>query len=218
MPKIDEALSRGEELRPELRSHVVEIRGNLVVKHPLYFCLSVTRELSRRNSWANGEFREKQQRLAEAQGKDDWVGAIWCHEGPYRVRAMLQYQENLTDKQYWQTLRKLWMDSENIWQNRNQWVRLLRSNRAGKSTLMTRKELAKLNSLPDKITVWRGCTKRNKDGVSWTLSEDKANFFAYRFGKTGQEFVRKRVVRKQDVLAYFADRKEFEVLIVRGLK
>jgi hypothetical protein len=61
---------------------------------------------------------------------------------------------------------------------------------------MAQEELAKLNSLPGNVTVWRGYTERNKYGVSWTLSEDVAKFVANRFRRSHHEgMVRKRAVR-----------------------
>jgi hypothetical protein len=113
MEDLDEVLNRSEKLLPELRSYVFDVDRDRMVGHPLLHGMSVTRRPSPLNSRANAQFVQKQQMLAEAQAKNDYVHCIWLHERPYRLSAMLQYQDELTDDQ-WQTLRDLWVESENI--------------------------------------------------------------------------------------------------------
>lgn len=48
--------------------------------------------------------------------------------------------------------------------------------------------------------------------MSWTLSFERAKWFAERFGSNTQ-IVYKAFVQKQDILAYFADRGEDEVVV-----
>ena len=90
--------------------------------------------------------------------------------------------------------------------------------KADKQYLMDKEDLEVFNSLPDKVTIYRGV--RDKAGVyelSWTLSLEKARWFANRFSSLGYVF--KTVVNKADILCYISCRGEQEVVIdARQLK
>jgi hypothetical protein len=81
--------------------------------------------------------------------------------------------------------------------------------------MMDEEELEFFKNLPDEITIYRGYRKRkNKKGLSWTLSKERAEWFSRRFARTDSEAaVVKRVVKKSQVLAYFNGRKEDEILL-----
>lgn len=87
--------------------------------------------------------------------------------------------------------------------------------------LMTKKELAYLDRLPDKVHIYRGMTvkesKKKSQGYSWTLKKKIAEFFAYEYRRnfsTANEskIVIEKIIDKKDILAVFLGRKEFEVI------
>ena len=51
-------------------------------------------------------------------------------------------------------------------------------------------------------------------GISWTLSKEKAQFFATRFGRKG--IVDEQFVNRADVACFIPDRKEQEVIYFAG--
>lgn len=66
------------------------------------------------------------------------------------------------------------------------------------------------------LVVYRGVgLDRVKNGLSWTTSLQKAEWFAHRFDVYGKQgYVQKLVVRdKKNILAYFSTRSEEEVVI-----
>jgi len=78
-------------------------------------------------------------------------------------------------------------------------------------------------SLPDTITVYRGVIGTAEDsylGLSWSLNQETAEWFAKRFGHRG--YVYEGQIDKKYVYAYFSGRNESEVVIrpkyLRGLK
>ncbi len=94
----------------------------------------------------------------------------------------------------------------------NQMVGLFK--KADKSILMDEDELEAFNSLDDKLTVYRGVTQYNANKIrvlSWTLDRDTAEWFAHRFGENGKVY--EAVIDKEHILAYFASRKESEVIV-----
>lgn len=84
--------------------------------------------------------------------------------------------------------------------------------KANKQYLMDEEELGVLASLPDQVTVYRGVRdKKYINEMSWTLSQDKATWFAERFDKIGYQY--KCSIRKEDILCYTNNRGEQEVIV-----
>lgn len=81
--------------------------------------------------------------------------------------------------------------------------------------LMSENELEVFNGLPDEVTIYRGVTSNNLDGVealSWSLSPEKAEWFATRFSSIKGR-VYSATISKNDIFAYFGLRGEQEVIV-----
>ena len=89
---------------------------------------------------------------------------------------------------------------------------------------MTPKEHAALGPLPNQFPIYRGFLGKRGNGMSWTLDESKAEWFAHRFaiGESKQPRLAKGIVAKKHVLAYFEGRNEKEIVVdpanVRSVK
>lgn len=90
---------------------------------------------------------------------------------------------------------------------------------ADKDKLMDEGELHKYNALPDTVTVYLGCrTAGVAKGMSWTLSEDKARWFADRCallssGAGQGAMVYRAQIKKEDIVGYLDGRGEREVIV-----
>lgn len=85
---------------------------------------------------------------------------------------------------------------------------------ADKTILMDEYELEKYNALPDTFQVYRGVASDTyRKGLSWTLSYETAEFFATRFEFNDTPVIYSFTISKKDVLAYFGDRNEAEIII-----
>ena len=94
---------------------------------------------------------------------------------------------------------------------------------ADPEVLMNPDDYAVYQSLPDTITVYRGVIGMAEDsylGLSWSLNQETAEWFAKRFGHRG--YVYEGQIDKKYVYAYFSGRNESEVVMrpkyLRGLK
>jgi hypothetical protein len=68
-----------------------------------------------------------------------------------------------------------------------------------------------LRSLPEEVTIYRGCQEGlNENGLSWTLDKSKAEFFANRFGKKG--IILERKIPKSEIVALLTVRGETEII------
>lgn len=86
---------------------------------------------------------------------------------------------------------------------------------AAKTSKQKEKTMQKLAGLPDKITVYRGAGDKSTplgQAFSWTLDINVANFFATRLSEK-HAAIYTGTVKKADVLEYFDNNSEQEVLV-----
>lgn len=82
---------------------------------------------------------------------------------------------------------------------------------ADKDVLMNSDDLAVYKSLPETVTIYRGCqSSKSVRGLSWSLNQKIAEFFKNRFG-AGHIYSAK--INKLDILAYINTRKEEEIIV-----
>lgn len=84
--------------------------------------------------------------------------------------------------------------------------------------MMTADEQAAYDALPEVITIFRGCYKHNKWGLSWTLDKGVAERFPAlnRYQQPGQQALLVTAqAKKSEVIAVKLDREEFEIITHR---
>lgn len=84
--------------------------------------------------------------------------------------------------------------------------------KADRSFLMEIEDRKVWNSLPDKVIVYRGVNGQGRvKSLSWSLSEEKARWFANRWHGNGKVYT--ATIAKADIFAYFSNRGEDEVVL-----
>lgn len=212
-------MTKEEKLVPELLPYVTSSTlGFPVLHHPLMIEIMVNVERAAMINYRFKVISEEVQGLWERGDLRRWV---FRHERPYRLDAFLIFMKSkpkaakVSDRVYWECLKDIWVDSENIFQHKKDWRRLLRSKRPGKGHLMGRLDKERLSELAEHVRVFRGTSdKGDVKGLSWTLSEEKARWFANRFAKSNKYLVHGEV-KKSDIDAVFLDRNEDEVVSSR---
>jgi hypothetical protein len=212
MTQINETLQRllaetNEPLHPDLVPYL-ELDGAIgpQLRHPLVYQVPLFS-----NGSANAYYLQKKKDLEKAIAEKKFNQFIYLHERPYRLQAFISIAKDLPDTKYWSILSGIWTDTENQWQNLEQWKELLSANRYDRHYLMDESEIELLNSLPELVTIYRGCVKGlNEDGLSWTLDKGKAEFFANRFSKEG--IILERDIPKSEIIAVLTGRGESEVI------
>ena len=204
---------RVEDLDPELACCETPSAIGSVIKHPLLFAVPYIPAM---NAMINEAFRAKKAAVEEAKANRRWGHYLWLHERPYRVHAFARIAAQLDDATYWEQLGQLWTDSENIFEAEALWLRLIRepSRIASRALMMTAEERQHLAGLPDRITIYRGYSHPGRgNGMSWSLSRDVAQRFAFRFTVDTPGRIAHREIDKGDVIAYFAARGEREIVL-----
>ena len=195
-----------EELHPDLQPYLEDGAIGLQLRHPLVYLVPLWS-----NGHANALYEHKVKGVKDALANNKYSSYIFLHERPYRLDAFTLIQSKLSDTQYWSLLSEIWTDTENQWQGLNKWKQLLSSNRPSRHYLMNEEEFNLLQSLPDEVTIYRGCQAGiNENGLSWSLNKKKAEFFANRFGKEG--LILERKIPKSNIIAFLNGRGESEVI------
>ena len=195
-----------EDLHPDLVPYVSDGPLGKQLRHPLVYQIGMWG-----NGLANAYYLQKISDAKKALLNKKYDSYVWLHERPYRIEAFQEIQHLLSDTAYWKLLADIWTDTENHWQNYEEWKELIGSERGSRHYLMNEEDDQILRSLPDEVIIYRGCQKGiNENGLSWTLDKSKAEFFAKRLGKDG--IVLEKKISKLDIIAVFTGRNEAEVI------
>ncbi len=167
---------------------------------------------------AGFEFQATQFLLAQ-----DFFGYLLLFDSHLRLVPFLALQSRLNDTDYWRTLADIWTSSEWSADLRELWDWLFFQNRDTSEALamMGESERQRWDDLPPEFTIYRGQQRKTDPvGLAWTLSRNRAEWFASRervrfaAGWTkGPGVVLVGKVSKRDALAYLDHRGEQEVLV-----
>ena len=208
---MEDNQSKVEELVPELEMYVEDTDIGKCLRHPLVIISPYSDHFAKQ---ANSVFKNKTRRIQTALKQKRWEPIIWMHERPYRLWAFSQFNKVMTPEQYWTILRSIWTDHEFPSVEKNLWLSMFEATNKSKRKLMTGEERRSLNRLPKVVDIYRGYDGKHGSplGLSWTLSKDKAIWFADRFG--GEEpIVASATCKQESIIALFKGRKEEEVII-----
>lgn len=209
-----------EELDPELAAYLAESEclGMPALKHPLIFSVPYMPPL---NKMLNQGLIQKKKALADCLLSGRLERAVFLHERPYRLNALMEWVgfigAQVSNRVYWETVRQVWTDSENVHETWDDWLLVWRGDferqrlcdRRMATNAQDTKALAKM---PEALKVWHGEEHPERIGMSWTLSRETAAWFARRFGKKGGKLY-EGTVKRSDVIAYMTSRGEEEILV-----
>ncbi len=105
-------------LKIELSSCYVEEAWPMI-KHPLVFAVPFF-DTDVERARLNRVLESKQKAVKKAKNSHQWAAYIFLHERPFRVAAFFDIRESLEDNEYWDLLREIWVDTENVFENRMQ--------------------------------------------------------------------------------------------------
>lgn len=201
-------------LHPDLRSHIRMLSFGLMIKHPL--CgMSVYAPVF--NAQANAVYKHTRKVVAQALAEKNWNEYVFRHERAWRFDAFQTIAHRLAPTKFWDLLRSVWIDSDNIYESSDMWMMYWSSGQPHRYKAMSLDERKKLASLPEVFTIYRGTDRRKAGrGLSWTLDIKRAKWFANRrsFGSNHRPYLSTATVRRDKVLAYFTSRSENEIVIL----
>ncbi len=193
--------------------------GNLFVSHPYLNSsaayLQETKEMfdifedtDKFKAW-------KKEVEAQINSSKDLHSIFFRINNPYKLAFFKYVNEYLSEEDfaealiYCYTLTEFTSDNTNV--SKSQMLNYFK--KAKKEYLMDEKELAKYNSLPEQVEIYRGVgDSRYKTEFSWTLNYNKAEWFANRFN-SDTPIIYSCLINKSDIITYIASRGEDEVIV-----
>lgn len=134
-----------------------------------------------------------------------------------RLHHMLDVLERQDEETFWRVYFDVWNSCDDTWWDRKRLLRLLRRNiiEYHFECFLNPDALTFYQSLPEKIIVYRGCSRRRKRGLSWTTDVEVARGFArgHRGISVPHAAVFRARIHKGCLLGVFVDRKESEVIV-----
>lgn len=196
-----------EDLEKELEAAKKLVNGKWQLQHPL-----VTEDEYDPfyNFDYNNSLHDKKEKKAKATEAKDWNAFLHLHEKVFWPAAIGEIQALVPHDEWGAIVRTAWIDSDHFWNSDAPWRRIAQDVK-GSAGLMTDDERTQLAAMPEELTLYRGCKKRNAEGLSWTISYDWADYFAYK-AIAGDVISGK--AKKSDVIAYFDRNKEEKEIVI----
>lgn len=133
---------------------------------------------------------------------------------------MDKFKNEISDKDYWMLIGYCYTTSDFCYNDYDILKQYLNVDRPKREFIMNKEDREFYFNLPDLLKVYRGCSLTEIENgelrYSWTLNKDIATFFAheYRRNESVECDVIERTVTKKDILGYFNDRDEQEILLI----
>jgi hypothetical protein len=222
---LPEDWRHAQPLDPELAIYLYEdgFMGP-TLKHPLVFGVPY---MACENPRYNYGLHWKRECLEKYIAERNFSGFIYAHERPYRFDAVqtLIDEHNPNADEVWGCARIAWQDSENIYQNEDDWRGIFENwfdapgvaSDYARTSFMEPQDVFEFSMLPDDepFPIYRGfCVDGREYGMSWTTDRIRAKFFAQRFAMSGR-VARLAVgrVMKRDCIGYLNGRSESEIVV-----
>lgn len=226
--------TKDDPLHPDLVAYYEEGGEGVlarVLRHPLVYQVPFHHP-----GMANEAYKAKREALAAAETAGDIDSYLFLHERPWRLHALTQVlawdfdtfqregvfvSRQAADQALAEAITNVWIDSENLWQNAEEWERILHGIGAAKSQRMAMDEddRDRFEALPDTVTVWRGAQLGlNEFGFSWTLNRETARWFATRLRdrSSNEPVLVTGTVAKDAIVGVLMGRGEEEVVPLPG--
>jgi hypothetical protein len=202
---------KDEPLCDQLKAYVTR---NGWISHRL-----IVEMLPRRAAQINRRFAKKTKLAQELWDRQEYRRYVHLHERAYRLGALekvLGAGHQQPDAEIAKLVGEVWIDSENIHQDRTRWRRIWRSLKAPQSA-MDADDDAALAAQPDPLIVFRAIPhpRRDKLSLSWTTDRNNAISLARRFpAEVDFHLIMTGQVAKKNIFAYFVNRKDSEVVVL----
>lgn len=148
----------------------------------------------------------------EPMSFDEAITLLKWEDSYSRLGAVMQIKGCMIPDVWLQVLGKEWSGCDNIAQYHPKLKRALGTT-GPLLQMMSTEEQEVFNSLPDTVTVYRGCGSVNRKGCSWSLDREIATSFpTFSRYKVDDPMLIKGVVKKNKILAVKLCREEQEVI------
>ena len=193
------------ELHPDLQSHL----RNGWITHPL---LKLQYWKPGDNRRINTLYEHRLNRAQSARQSNDWDTLIALHRPTEREMAFYENCEHMERADHYRISGNIWTDPEIIRSGSCFVAGVISASDdfSVRRAIMSDNELAELDSLPDRLQIFRSHLEWNRDGFCWTLDRNIALDFAYGYD---WPCLTTANIAKSDALAFFQRRGESEIIV-----
>ena len=196
--------------RPEVCQSPCGTPQRIQIRHPLLKCTCNWDE----EEAAKQELKEKVSLFLSAARDQDWLVCVGLLRPRYRVNFLNAIKDKCVPRKFCELLKFILTDGSPLKAQATLLHRTFKRLQYRKADgqdfqplIMSSKELARFNDLPDPVEVWRGSGDCDL-GWTWTLDRYTARWYASKYAKANprrQGFVHKARVRKDQILALLSD-------------
>ena len=130
-------MSNDTPLHSDLRLYVEYREPFPMLRHPFVFSVPYFPNM---NDYINKMYLQKKGLIEKSLKTKHYDNYIFLHERPYRLQAFLDIENKLSPKKYWELLAGIWVDSENIWQNKAYYKYILGKHPAFRHYFMSKED------------------------------------------------------------------------------
>lgn len=143
--------------------------------------------------------------------------------GITKFQVFLALKPILKGRLYWYALRNGYDMCDNLYFYKEDVKLAFSCKEPEREHLMSLRERRYLENLPEQITIYRGMTEEELEmesfGCSWTLKKEIAEFFATSYQRNYAtmdltKVVHEKIINKSEVIAFFDEREEFEIIYI----
>lgn len=217
--------NKPEELPCFLHKYTTKILHNYWLEHPLYRIMlpfDAHEDISR-------EIRRLKNDLRSALTRSEWDDALsliepdrYCSRFLLRIVEPKIEKSNYGDKIFWSLVFECLRNKASTSRQQPYLNKLLNINRSFRERTLCGEDFAHFENLTFPIVAWRGVAADSENsakammskGLSWSLSRDIATKFAkFSHYNSGQPFLAKATLARENVLAYLPSHSEEEIII-----
>lgn len=204
-----------EDLHPDLVGCVVKRDGlPTILQHPYVIEFCYTPQL---NAWINYRYVEMKATIERMIANKKWDHVMLWIQKPYKFEWLLKLatEYGVEGEELAKLFGDEWAMIENSFQCHDEISELIEWHDLWqhRESMMDERELDVYRSLPDELTIYRGCREEGKLGYSWTMDRDTALMFARRFPNDSKRYILTATIHKSEVLMYQAGRSEAEIVV-----
>lgn len=149
--------------------------------------------------------------------RENVISIFYLINSSYKLTFFSYCEQYLAEPDYSMCLKEAWVHSEAPMQNINVSKDEILQFFTKATALMSDAEQQFVNSLPERIVVYRGVYNTTdpriaRKGLSWTLSKEQAFWFSQRYN-SAKRIVVQAEIPKDNILCYCDDRNEKEILL-----
>jgi hypothetical protein len=143
---------------------------------------------------------------------DEAISYVFSHDSQSRMGAVLDLRDQMSYSKWLTVLGEAWTECDNI-RDYSASLRRLLGTTGPLLPMMNAEDRTGYKDLPDRVTVYRGCSETHMRGASWSLDQQVARKFPFLAGyRVSYPVLVTATVRKEHVLAVFLAREEQEIV------